>query len=132
MNSGSKDGRSFREARTSTEEAEALQKAIPCSTRYKNKWAVDVFKEWQYYRATKSQTSDEVNDNLQSVGTPFEEMNSESMSYWLGKFIQEVVKKDGERYPPRSLYGLVAALKRHLDQKNGSLALNPLDKSDRR
>ena len=60
MNSGSKDGRSFREARTSTEEAEAIQKAIPCSTRYKNKWAVDVFKEWQYYRATKSQTSDEV------------------------------------------------------------------------
>ena len=108
MNSRSKDGRSFREARTSTEEAEAIQKAIPCSTRYKNKWAVDVFKEWQYYRATKSQTSDEVNDNLQSVGTPFEEMNSESMSYWLGKFIQEVVKKDGEIYPPRSLYGLVA------------------------
>ena len=99
MNSGSKDGRSFRESRTSAEEAEAIQMAIPYSTRYKNKWAVDVFKEWQYYRETKRETSDEVNDNLQSVGTSFEEMYSESMSYWLGKFIQEVVKKNGERYP---------------------------------
>ena len=41
-------------------------------------------------------------------------------------------KKNGERYPSRSLYGLVAGLKRYLDEKNGSLAVNPLDKSDKR
>jgi hypothetical protein len=50
-----KDGRSFREARTLTEETESIRAAIHSSTGYKNKWAVEVFKEWQYYRATKGQ-----------------------------------------------------------------------------
>ncbi|CAB4021265.1 Hypothetical predicted protein [Paramuricea clavata] len=131
MNSARKDGRSFGKARTFTEETEAIPTAIPSSTRYKNKWAVEVFKEWQYYRATKGETSSEVDDNVQTVDTLFQEMNGESMAYWLGKFVQEVVRRDGQKYPPRSLYGIVAGLKRYLDEKSGSLALNPLDKSDR-
>jgi hypothetical protein len=60
-------------------------------------------KEWQYYRATKGETSSEVDDNVQTVDTPFQEMNRESMAYWLGKFLQEVVRRDGQEYPPRSL-----------------------------
>ena len=44
--------------------------------------------------------------------------------------MQEVVKKNGERYPSRSLYVLVAGLKRYLDKKNRSL-VNPLDRSDK-
>ena len=139
MNSARKDGRSFGKARTFTEETEAIRTAIPSSTRYKNKWAVEVFKEWQYYRATKGETSSEVDHNVQTVDTPFQEMNGESMAYWLGKFVQEVVRRDGQKYPLHSLYGIVASLygivaglKRYLDEKNGSLVLNPLDKSDRR
>jgi hypothetical protein len=54
-------------------------------------------------------------------------MNGESIAYWLGKFVQEVVRKDGQKYSLRSLYGIVAGLKRYLEEKNGSLALNPLD-----
>jgi hypothetical protein len=72
MNSARKDGRSFWKARTFTEETEAIRTAIPSSTRYKNKWAVEVFKEWQYYRATKGETSSEVDDNVQTVDTPFQ------------------------------------------------------------
>ena len=33
----------------------------------------------------------------------------------------------GERYPPRTVYGIVCALKRHLGDKNRDEALNPLD-----
>ena len=55
------------------------------------------------------------------------------MAYnWLGKFAQEVVNKNGERYPSRSLFDLVAGLKRYFDEKNGSLAVNPLDRSGKR
>ena len=32
------------------------------------------------------------------------------MAYWLGKFVQEVVRKDGQKYPPRSLYSIIAGL----------------------
>ncbi len=94
MNSARKDGRSFREARALTEETEAIRAAIPSSTRYKNKWAVEAFKEWQYYRATKGQTSSEVDEIVQTVDTSFEGMSGESMAYWLGKFVQEVVRKE--------------------------------------
>ena len=52
--------------------------------------------------------------------------------YWFRTFVQELVKKNGDMYPSRSLYGLVAGLKRYLDEKNGSLAVNPLDRSDKR
>ncbi len=54
-------------------------------------------------------------------------MNGARMAYWLGTFAQEVVRKDGPKYPPRSLYGIVAGLKQYLDEKNVSLALIPLD-----
>jgi hypothetical protein len=126
MNSARKDGRSFWKARTFTEETEAIRTATRSSTRYKNKWAVEVFKEWQYYRATKGETSSEVDE--------VQEMNGESMEYWLGKFVQEVVRRDGQKYSPRSLYGIVENLvwSGILTEKNGSLALNPLDKLDRR
>ncbi len=72
MNLARKDGLSFREARTLTEETEAIRAAIPSSTRYKNKWAVEAVKEWQYYKATKGQTSCEVDAIVQIVDTPFE------------------------------------------------------------
>ena len=55
-----------------------------------------------------------------------------SLNYWLSKFVMEVVKKSGERYPPKSVYGIICSLKRHLEEKNGSEALNPLDASDKR
>ena len=103
MSAGRKDGRSFRSGRSAMEEEYAMEKTVQCSTRYKNKWAVEVLKKWQYYRAQKGQSSDEFDVAVQSVDTPFEAMNCESMAYWLGKFVQGVVKKNGERYPSRSL-----------------------------
>ena len=44
----------------------------------------------------------------------------------------EVAKKFGERYPLQTVYGIICALKRYLEEKNGSEALNPLDDSDKR
>ena len=49
-----------------------------------------------------------------------------SLNYWLSKFVMEVAKKSGERYPPKSVYGIICSLKRHLEERNGSEALNPL------
>ena len=37
----------FREPKTFCEEVELVEKAVPSSTKYKNKWAVTVFSEWQ-------------------------------------------------------------------------------------
>ena len=110
MSAGRKNGCSFRSARSAMEEEEAIENAVLCSTGYKNKWAVEMLKEWQYYRAQKEQVSDEVDVAVQGVGTSFGAMNCESMAYGLGKFVQEVLKKNAERYPSRTQYGLVDGL----------------------
>ena len=55
-----------------------------------------------------------------------------SLNYWLSKFVMEVAKKSGERYPPKSVYGIICSLKRHLEERNGSEVSNPLDASDKR
>ena len=40
----------FREPKTVVEEEDLADKAIPTSTKYKNKWAVTIFNEWQTSR----------------------------------------------------------------------------------
>ena len=130
MSAGRKDGRSFRSARSSMEEEDAMENAVQRSTRYKNKWAVEVLKQWQYYRAQKGQASDGVDVAIQSVNNL---LKQGIVKAWpiIGLYI-EVVNKNGERYPSRSLCDLVAGLKRYFGEKNGSLAVNPLDRSDKR
>ena len=66
------------------------------------------------------------------VSCELEDMDAISLNYWLAKFVMEVVKDSGERYPPRTVYGIVCGLKRHLGNKYGDEALNPLDTHDKR
>ena len=40
----------FTEPKTVVEEEDLVDKAIPTSTKYKNKWAVNIFNEWQAAR----------------------------------------------------------------------------------
>ena len=44
---------SFRELKTFCEEEELVEKAVPSSTKYKNKWVLSVFGEWQFPRTIK-------------------------------------------------------------------------------
>ena len=56
-----------------------------------------------------------------TVSTGIEEMDTLSLNYWLS-----------ERYLAKTIYGIVCGIRRHLEEKNGAEALNPLDNSDRR
>ena len=46
----------FREPKTFCEEEELVEKAAPSSTKYKNKWALSIFGEWQFVRTIKVRT----------------------------------------------------------------------------
>ena len=35
------------------------------------------------------------------------EMYALSLDYWLSKFVMLVAKKSGERYPPKTVYGII-------------------------
>ena len=69
---------------------------------------------------------------LCSLEDNLEHMDALSFNYWLAKFIQEVANKKGSRYSPRTLYGIVCGLKRHLEEVKGKSAFNILDYKDKR
>ena len=126
----------FRVPKTSSEETDLVNDTVPPSTKYKNKWAVNIFAEWQSLREVKVPVLDcggvfkdyELH-KVCALSADIAAMDVLSLNYWLSKFVMEVAKKSGERYPPKSVYGIICSLKRHLEERNGSEALNPLDAS---
>ncbi|XP_068727943.1 uncharacterized protein [Montipora capricornis] len=130
---------SVRVLKTFCEEEQLVEKSVPSSPKYKNKWALSVFGEWQFARTIKVPVLDPGGlfkdydlHKVATVSTGIEEMDALSLNYWLSKFVMEVAKKTGERYPAKTIYGIVCGIRRHLEEKNGAEALNPLDNSDRR
>ena len=101
----------FRVPKTSPEETGLVSDTVPPSTKYKNKWAVNIFAEWQSLREVP----------VLDFGGVFKDCELHkvcvlSLNYWLFKFVMEVAKKSGERYPPKSVYGIICSLKRHLEE----------------
>ena len=58
-----------------------------------------------------------------------EHMSPNTLNFWLSKFVCEVAKQNGEGYPPNSLYLLVCAINRHLNETGGENSLNVLNSS---
>ena len=56
-------------------------------------------------------------------------MSADSLNFGLRKFICEVAKQAGERFPPRTLYLLVCDINRHLGNVQGEKAYNILEKT---
>ena len=113
--------------------------AVPASTKYKNKWTVSLFAEWQRLREVKfpvldcgSLFKDYDLHKVTALSAYVAVMDALSLNYWLSKFVMEVAKKSDERQPVKTVYGVICAFKRYLEEKNGSEALNSLDASDKR
>ena len=133
----------FRVPKTSSQENVLVNDAVPASTKYKNKWAVSIFAEWQRLREVKVPVlccgglfKDYDLHKVTALSADNAGMDALSLNYWLSEpnywFVMEVAKKSGGRYPPKPVYGIICALKRYLEKKNGSKALNPLHASDKR
>ena len=117
----SEDGEArFREPKTVYEEREIVEKAIPSSTKYKNKWAVTVFGEWQISRSVIAPVLDPGGlfkgydlHKVAQLSTSIDAMDAVTLNYWLSQFVMEVAKKSGERYPPKTVYGTVCGIRRY-------------------
>ena len=70
---------------------------------------------------------------MQNLDTNIVNMMTETLiqNFWLSRFIQEVVKANGERYPARTLYDIVCELNRYL-QEESDLPVSILDKNETR
>ena len=80
----------FREPKTFCEEEELVEKAVPSSTKYKNKWALSVFGEWQFDKSALLDPGGFFKDydlhKVATVSTGIEEMDVLSLNYWLSKY----------------------------------------------
>ena len=65
------------------------------------------------------------------LSTSIEKLDTATLNYWLSKFVMEVTKNLGEKYPPKTVYGIICGIQRYLEE-NGAATLHPLDNSDRR
>ena len=131
----------FRFPKTFEEEKACVINSIPKSTVYKNKWALQIFREWQGQRAKKICTiepggvfkGEDIGLDVQGLTESIENMNAKSLNYWLCKFAQEDANNTASgQYPSRTLYNIACGLKRVSVEKNGEGALNPYAVGDKR
>lgn len=129
--------RVFRTPKTGKEEKSLFEICVPKSTRNANKWSIKIFQDWQAQRGNKDPKLEQCSfsfepDKIQNLDTNITDMSHESLNFWLTKFIQEVCKGDGQRYPARTLHCIVCGIQRHLQESNGNMSIVLLDKNDRR
>ena len=129
----------FRPPKTEEEEISLLSETVPKNTVYNTKWAVNVLlsgriREWTKKRNWKHHAGGNglESTNVKDLSVPLEHMPADSLNFWLCKFICEVAKQTGERYPPKTLYLLTCGINRHLGNVQGEKAFNILEKSDGR
>lgn len=85
-------------------------------------WAARVFDEWRSERISDV-CDEECPDDL------LESPSAEAINYWLSRFVVECRHRDGEHYPPTTLYQLLAGLLRYSCSKSKDCP-NFLDKTD--
>lgn len=72
-------GRQFRAERNASQEVIFIKEAVPQSTRYKTKWVVGIFKEWQCARGSK-RAANFGEQEIQELTTRLEAFNGESLA----------------------------------------------------
>ena len=79
----------FQTPKTFDEEGECVINSVPKSTVYKNKWALQIFREWQDQRAVKIFTiepgglfkGEDIGVDVRELTESIEKMNPKSLNY---------------------------------------------------
>ena len=98
----------FRVPKTSFQENVLVNDAVPASTKYKNKWAVSIFAEWQRLREVQVPVldcgglfKDYDLHKVTTLSADIAGMDALSLNYWLSKFVMEVAKSPVKDTLPR-------------------------------
>ena len=108
----------FSRAQSDTEIQTMAENSIPQATKNRNKWSVNLFEEWKNQRLLNILPDELYDQELQSS---LLEMPSPALDYWASKFILEVRKCNGTRYPKDSLVSIVAGIQSDLKLKGRSV-----------
>ena len=96
----------FRSPKSKEEETSLVSEATPKATQYNPNWGRKVFEEWQQRRQNTCAMLEVVGvadlkcEDVQDLTVSLEHMSANTLNFWLSKFVCEVAKQNGERYPP--------------------------------
>ena len=100
----------------SDEEVKAMRvRAIPKNTRKTTNWANTVWIDWAEYRQRIAKEDEEESSFPSAL---INQMTKTELNYWLSHFVVEVRRKDGELYPPNTLYQICCGLQRTTRETN--------------
>ncbi len=104
------------------EEMETICKGyVPVNTEKNTKWSVKCFNQWVVSR--NRECEDECPEDLLETHNPVE------LNKWIPRFIAEVRKSDGEKYPPKSIQLILSGILRYMRAISDD-APNILDRKD--
>ena len=81
--------------------AAARRTAVPKSTQTDTLWCIALWNKWLKQRNTR--TSEKLEEELSTLSPVV-------LQKWLCRFVLEVRKKDGENYPPETLYHIICGI----------------------
>ena len=93
---------------TDEEVVELRKMAIPKRTMQDTQYCIRQWEAWRDHR------------NLSGLVVPsLCDMDTQSLSHWLTRFVLEVRKVNGSEYPPNTLHHIVCGIMRHLRSATG-------------
>ena len=95
---------------------------VPDTTKSNTSWALRTFHSWHEWR-NGIHPDDEVPEDVLTCG------DAATLNRWLSLFVIEARKKDGSRYPFKTIDLLLAGLRRHMNETDPSLP-NFFDEKD--
>ena len=110
-----------------------INDCVPKSTRYKDKWPVALFEHWREQRNMKASSIvdlrvDGRHSGLEVIENSIEMMSDDELNWTLACFICKIRKTDGSKYPPNTLYRIIAAIQHFLKGKGKQVRLLNDDK----
>ena len=103
--SGPANSSRFKVLATDSDVEEAKKRAVPRNTEKNTSWAVNIWKQWSAHRRQTCTSYCDWPTHLLIV-------HPTEMNNWLSKFVQEARKKNGDHYPPDTLYCICSGLLR--------------------
>lgn len=82
------------------------KEAVPKNTENRNKWAAKLFNNWK----TNRESLTEEHDFVECLKEDFTSWNPEQLNFWVPKFLYEIRKKNGDRYPGNTLVSILSGL----------------------
>ena len=101
--------------------------AVPKSTKYKEKWTVNLFENWRQQRNERFGNTGGIID-VNIVHKSLKVMSDEELYRSLALFVCEVRKANGSKYPPNTLHGMLASIQHYLKGKKRIVRLFKDDK----